>query len=395
LLIFMIPETENITTGDKSTGGLIAYSENDGTPVWYETLTDSGGNQQGAGPLAIANGVVYTTQETMVGLGGGIGIDSGGNVSFTGLNAKTGAILFQTQIADTFTFDLQDSLNRGCTPGSPVAYGGVVFVNPGCIPDETGESVALPIAAFDATTGQSLWAGAAPGGNLGTSFILDGGDLYYTTPSAQSVPSLADLYQSSGAIHSQTTLANGIGFGGYLTPALDATGDAIVAVNTSSGPSINRYDLASGQLIWQITQTSSQPTLPTPGVFQAMAVANGMVYVASGIDNIDGPGIVATVAALNVTDGSTAWSWSPPASDFQVIVNDMIVTNNLLFVSTGQAVYAVDLSTHQTVWTLPVPGYQMAISPSGMLYIVSATENYVASAVYVTTEQALVSVNLH
>jgi hypothetical protein len=39
---------------------------------------------------------------------------------------------------------------------------------------------------------------------------------------------------------------------------------------------------------------------------------------------------VATVAALNLTDGSMAWSWSTPDSNFDTIIGDMIVTNNLL-----------------------------------------------------------------
>jgi hypothetical protein len=390
MLVVMIPATENIETGVKAAGGLIAYSENDGTPVWHETLMDSGGIQQGAGPLAIANGVVYTTQETIVGLGYAIGVSYGGDVSFTGLNAKTGAVMFQTQIADTFTINLMDSLNKGCTPGSPVVYGSAAFVNPGCIPDELGSSVALPIASFDAASGNSLWTGAAPGGNLGTSFALSGGDLYYTTPRAQSSPSLTDLYQSSGAIHWQTTLADGVGYG-YWTPALDGSGGAIVVANTANGPLIDRYDLASGQQDWQITIPPQQ----LAGALQALAVADGKIYVANGVTNVEGPGINAAVAVLNLNDGSTAWSWSPPASNFGTFINDMIATNNLLFVSTDKGVYAVDLSTHQTVWTLPVPGYQMAISPSGMLYILSAVETFVQTGAYVTSEQALVSVNLH
>ena len=104
-----------------------------------------------------------------------------------------------------------------------------------------------------------------------------------------------------------------------------------------------------------------------------MALANGMIYIASG-DGTQGPGIVSTVTALNVTDGIGGWTWSPPDSSFGVVVNNMIVTNNLLFASTNKGVYAVDLTTHKTVWTLPVPGYHMAISPTGMLYIASATQ---------------------
>ena len=386
LVIVSIPALYDFNTHHGSAGGLIAYSEIDGTPVWHTAFTDSGGNPLNAGPLAISNGIVYTTQE----VGPPLGAGTGGDMSFVGLNAKTGAVMFQTQIADTFSFNLLDSINKGCTPGSPVTNGTVVYVNPGCIPDESGTSVVLPVAAFDATTGQSLWTGAAPGGNLGASFLLDGSDLYYITPRAVSATSLTDLYQTSGAIHSQTTLPDDFLGYGYLTPALDGTGGAILPANTTNGPMIERYDLTSGQQIWQFTQTS-----PLSGSFQAMAVANGVIYVASGVEDIQAPGVSATVTAYNVTDGVGGWTWSPPASDFGTIINAMIVTNNLLFASTDKGVYAVDLSTHKTVWTLPVPGFHMAISPSGMLYIGSATEISIVSGGFDTSAQAVIAVNLH
>lgn len=96
-----------------------------------------------------------------------------------------------------------------------------------------------------------------------------------------------------------------------------------------------------------------------------------MIHVGYG-DHL--PGGKVTIDALNLDDGSMAWSWSPPTStdSYGTGVNDVIATNNLLFVDTDIGIYAVDLSTHQTVWTLWVPGFQMAISPSGMLYVATS-----------------------
>jgi len=47
----------------------------------------------------------------------------------------------------------------------------------------------------------------------------------------------------------------------------------------------------------------------------------------------------------------------------------IVVTDNLLFVSTDRAVYAIDLQSRQADWSSPVPG-MLAISGRKMLYIV-------------------------
>jgi len=244
---------------------------------------------------------------------------------------------------------------------------------------------------FDAATGQALWTSSAQGGGVSATLALDGSDLYYIVPRGTGAPSLTALSQTNGAVQWQTTLADTAVVGyQYATPALDGMGGAILVADTSSGVTVDRYDLTSGQQAWMITIQSQSPI--APGV-QGLAVANGMVYVAYG-PGIVVPGNSATVAALNVADGSTAWSWSPPASDYSSI-RDVIATNNLLFVSTGTAVYAVDLTTHNVVWTLSVPGGAMAISPSGILYIVTSVDFKLESGAYIPTGEALLSVNLH
>jgi outer membrane protein assembly factor BamB len=73
----------------------------------------------------------------------------------------------------------------------------------------------------------------------------------------------------------------------------------------------------------------------------------------------------------------------------------VIATNNLLFVDTDIGVYAVDLSTHQTVWTLWIPGFQMAISPSGILYVLTSVEYSFQSGGYVPSAPAMMAINLH
>lgn len=386
LVIMMVPPTQDTSSpAILSYGGFIAYSENDGTPVWHATLFDSSGAQQEPGRPAISDGIVYATQGPDIDNGG----DSG-DVSLTGLNAKTGAVIFSSEISDTFN-QRYDIGNDGCGPGSPAVTGGMAFVNPGCISEGAyGSNGALPIAAFDAQTGQSQWTGNAQGGERSTTLAADANDLYYLVPLAATQPTLTAVSQTNGAMQWQTTLSEGIGYTYTTTPMLDGSGGAIVTANTPGGPLISRYDLTSGQLTWQTTIPATQL-----GGMQAMAVANGTVYV----------GYDAAIMALNATDGSTTWSWSAASNDDETsvngqivgtAVNSMIATNNLLFVGTDRGVYAVDLSTHQTAWTLAVPGYAMAISPSGMLYVATSEDwNVSTSGSYNTIDGALLSVNLH
>jgi outer membrane protein assembly factor BamB len=381
-VIMTVPATLDANSATVATdGGLLAYSESDATPVWHETLMDSSGAAQEPGPLAISNGIVYATDGPDIDTGG-----YGGDVSFTGLSATTGAAIFTTQLLDTFNqnYGVQGA---GCGPGSPLISAGMAFINPGCIPQSPDGSSPLPIAAFSATTGQLQWTSSALGGQADTAVASDGTDLYYLIPLASSQPALASLAATTGAEQWQTTVADGARYT-YMSPVLDGSGGAITVANTPNGPLISRYDLASGQLKWQITLPPTQM-----GAAQAIAVGNGVIYVGSD----------ATVTALNLADGSTAWSWSAASDDETPLnglivgtnVNSLIVTNNLLFVGTDHGVYAVELSTHQTVWALATPGYALAISPSGILYVVTSEDSVESTTgVYLPRNEALLAVNL-
>lgn len=75
----------------------------------------------------------------------------------------------------------------------------------------------------------------------------------------------------------------------------------------------------------------------------------------------------ATLDALSEANGQVLWSWTPPAGDTSFHRN-ILVTHNLVFVSTDQHVYAIDQSTHQAVWNIPSPG-TLALSRNGVLLI--------------------------
>ena len=72
--------------------------------------------------------------------------------------------------------------------------------------------------------------------------------------------------------------------------------------------------------------------------------------------------------ARSETDGSLLWSWVPPASGDVGFKSEVLLTKNLAFVSTNLSTYAVDLTTHKTVWSYPVTG-NLALSSNGVLYL--------------------------
>jgi hypothetical protein len=72
--------------------------------------------------------------------------------------------------------------------------------------------------------------------------------------------------------------------------------------------------------------------------------------------------------ARSETDGSLLWSWVPPSSGDVGFKSEVLLTKNLAFVSTNLSTYAVDLTTHKTVWSYPVTG-NLALSSNGVLYL--------------------------
>jgi outer membrane protein assembly factor BamB len=91
------------------------------------------------------------------------------------------------------------------------------------------------------------------------------------------------------------------------------------------------------------------------------AVAKGVVYVASNETH--------TLDALEESTGRLLWSWKPSEQSFSFIANVM-VTDNVAFVSTNTHIYAIDLRRHRTVWSAQTPG-TMSLSASRMLFVSS------------------------
>jgi outer membrane protein assembly factor BamB len=63
-------------------------------------------------------------------------------------------------------------------------------------------------------------------------------------------------------------------------------------------------------------------------------------------------------------------SWIPPVAGDTNFLSEALLTQNMVFISTNTAVYGIDTTTHQTVWSYPAAGgARLALSANGILYL--------------------------
>lgn len=115
---------------------------------------------------------------------------------------------------------------------------------------------------------------------------------------------------------------------------------------------LSAFDLETKTHLWN----SSNAYLTQP------AVKDGVVYVGSkALGRLD---------ALDISTGKILWSWNPTDNSETELHRNVIVTENLLFVSTNLKVHAIDLTTKLSVWSYPSPG-MLAVSENKTLFIVT------------------------
>lgn len=114
--------------------------------------------------------------------------------------------------------------------------------------------------------------------------------------------------------------------------------------------SLSLVDLASRTLRWTVQgQFTTAPV-----------VAGEVLYIGNQASGL--------LEARRVGDGTLLWSWPLAGAKEERFFGDLVLSNNLLFVAGGRNTYAIDLATHQTVWTYRMSG-SLALSPNGLLYI--------------------------
>jgi outer membrane protein assembly factor BamB len=118
---------------------------------------------------------------------------------------------------------------------------------------------------------------------------------------------------------------------------------------------LSSFDISTNTYEW----STSYAYLTAP------AVADGVIYAAHNSPM--------SLDAIDEVTGQVLWSWAPTENGDTSFHRNIVVTRNLLFVSTNKAVYALDLATRLPVWIYPMPG-MLAISAERTLYIATGAQ---------------------
>ena len=302
---------------------LYSLNETDGSLAWRQDFI----NFPALNPPAVANGIVYTATTGHE------------NTFLWAFRASDGSPVFKSAFAGQWPHVLAPTVRDGRVFTNGGYYGGGVY-------------------GYDASSGASLWSRFSGDDDMSTPAV-DGNYVYHYSGSSLEVYSAATGVPVASITDPQVSAS---GYSYHGAPMLGAPDHITTfsggAFSGRASSSIEQYEnrpLTSFSLINQSMRWRSNSTYLT-----APAVANGVIY--AGRNNPK------SLDALDEHTGQVLWSWPGTATDAEFHRN-VVVTNNLVFVSTDQAVHAVDLVTHQLVWSYPVPG-MLALSASGTLYIV-------------------------
>jgi len=148
-----------------------------------------------------------------------------------------------------------------------------------------------------------------------------------------------------------------------MAPVLGSLNNVIVI----QGGRLINFDLTNEDIGWEIPKGDEEGFISQPSFAEGIIFA---VYEGG-------------LHALNESDGTFIDDWEPwqPPGDDETINAPMIVTDNLIFVSTSSATYAVDLA-NQTEELVYSSGGQLALSEEGILFIATAEGVLIAIDLY-------------
>ena len=215
---------------------------------------------------------------------------------------------------------------------APTVYGGAIYTSGG---REGG------VHAFD-LSGAQLWSGPASDTDMYAPAVDNAHVYHYSGTSLE-------MWERTTGRHLGSILDTpaGAGSAGYDgAPMIGGHGNVIVYSRSPDGNGrvLSSFNMESRLREW----TTARPYDTEP------AVANGVVYAASTAGM--------RVDAIDEATGAVLWSWSPaPGQGDTAFRHNIIVTDDVLLVSTDVAVHAVDLATRQSIWRHDQPG-RLALS---------------------------------
>lgn len=307
-----------VTAHLPSSGGygnhrVVSMSQSTGLTNWTYARTSYGG---GASAPSVQGNMVYAQ------FGGHSGI-SGGNPTqypyMVGLNATTGAQVFDNFYAAQWGYANQPTVTANGVFAHAGYYGG--------------------FRGYNSSTGTTLWTNTAMPQQTWTVPAADNSRIYLFLGEAGASPgpSSATFYainQSNGAVG--FSFIDPVGASPQYTQlALGGLNNALVRGGGSpAGPEIISFNLAAGGVLWRSPMLSSG----------ALAVDAARVYVPSGdririVDETNG-----TQVGQMVVGGG------------QNLNSNVLLTDNLAFVSSSTNTYAFDRTTLTQVWSTAFGG---------------------------------------
>lgn len=319
-----------IVTGDVyfGSGNIFALSEADGKLLWQRAL----GSVPAMGPPAVANGKVFAPV-------------TGHEQTFVWtINAEDGGVMFKSQFSGQWPQVM-----------APTVIGDQMIVGAGYYGGET--------YAFNTATGARSWthsSGGAwdmfsPAADETSVYHHNGLALYVINRTTGATEAKIDDLLGSNPAYSYHggplvgSKKNVISFAGGAN-----SGRAASNVEHYQQRVLSSFDVAAKKYQW----STNAAYLTTP------ALANGILYA--------GRNAPASLDAMDEASGKVLWSWTPPGSG-ETFHRNIIVTRNLLFVSTDQKVYAIDLASKKAVWSYDKPG-MLALSADRTLYIATGAQ---------------------
>ena len=318
---YALPST--LTTADgrfflAAANTLFARKEFDGSALWQYDV--SGLANPSVNPPAVANGTVYM---------------AAGQQSSTfmfAFNAADGALRFKAPMSSQWENYLSPTIgDQGVYTNAGTSGGLYAF-------DTSGQQM-----FFSSMAQTSLWTPAVDATGV---YAYTGGQLKVVDARTGAVLHQIDdptftnyVYQIAGS------------------PVLGAPGSVFVANYANSklngggiGNTLTNFSLTRDAIAWQVSGV--YPSTP--------AYSSGTLYVAN-----ERP---VRLEARAESDGALLWSWVPPQSGDTGFASEVLLTNNLVFVSTNLATYAIDTTSHAVRWSYPQSG-RLALSKNGILYI--------------------------
>ena len=303
-------------------GILYALSESAGTENWRTSL----GMMPAMNPPATSNGVVY------------VATTGHADTFLWALDAQTGDLIFKAPFEAQWPHEL-----------APTVYGNQVYTGGGYYGGVT--------YSFSTTDGARTWEHLASGADMYTPAVDDayvynhtGSALYLIdkTTGATSFSIFDPFGSSDYSYHGSPILGGRDNVVAYASGAF--SGRASSNVEQYDQRVLSSFNIDTALYEWSTSFTY----LTTP------AIGNGVIFAARN-DPM-------SLDAIDEATGTILWSWAPNGTEDTSFHRNLIVTNNLLFVSTDRAVYALDLETRDVEWSYPQAG-MMAISEGRTLYI--------------------------